>query len=263
MARCPNCGREAARTIDWVCQWCGYPLPDGSFKKIDKTFRELKEENLSPQSVSEEVEAAPGVAPEPVRKPEPVSKLKPESARKPELVSKPKVEPVKRPEPSSPPEPVRSQEPAPDIKAPIEDRPPEPIIQPLPVVKTDTVSEVKATPPPEVQTEPAPVDMELTVADLLLAYETDGVAADARFTNKILKITGIIDKINVKDALNIYSITLNSPKKSLLLQGARCVFDRNYGHALNSLSMGQTVTVQGRYTGSMVDISLRDCFLAP
>ncbi len=44
MARCPNCGRETRRTIDWCCQWCGYPLFSGSYKKIDKTYKELKEE---------------------------------------------------------------------------------------------------------------------------------------------------------------------------------------------------------------------------
>ena len=44
MARCPNCGRETRRTIDWCCQWCGYPLFSGSYKKIDKTYKELKDE---------------------------------------------------------------------------------------------------------------------------------------------------------------------------------------------------------------------------
>ncbi len=250
MAKCPNCGREAARTIDWVCQWCGYPLPDGSFKKIDKTYRELKEESLSPGSITEEIKTAPKVAPEPVKN------------TRPEPVSKPKPEPVKKPEPSPAPELARSQEPATEIKAPVAARPPEPVMQPEPAVTTEPAPELKPASPPEVIHEPSPADMELTVDELLLAYETDGTAADARFGNKFLKITGIIDKINVKDALNIYSITLNSPRKRLLLSGVRCVFDRNYGHALNKLSMGQTVTVQGKYTGSMIDISLRDCFLA-
>ena len=44
MARCPNCGRETRRTVDWCCQWCGYPLFSGSYKKIDKTYKELKDE---------------------------------------------------------------------------------------------------------------------------------------------------------------------------------------------------------------------------
>ena len=46
MARCYNCGRETLRTKDWACQWCGHPLLFGPFKKIDKTYRQLKEERF-------------------------------------------------------------------------------------------------------------------------------------------------------------------------------------------------------------------------
>ena len=251
MAKCPNCGREAARTIDWVCEWCGYPLPDGSFKKIDKTFRELKEERLSGQSVIEEVGTNPKAKPEPAQetKPQPVFKLKPEPARK--------------PEPPPAPQPAFIKKPVSAVNTPTEVRPPEPIIPPKPAIKTENISESKPAPPPEVKSEPSPVDIVITVAELLSAYETDGVAADARFANKILRITGVVEKINVKGALNIYSLTLNSPKKNLALPGVRCVFDRKFGPALNGLSVGQTVTVQGKYDGSMIDISLRDCFLVP
>ena len=75
MAKCPNCGREAARTEDWSCQWCGYPLLSGAYQKIAKTYRELKEERLPQQPVVEEAE--PEAAPvleaeaEPVPEPEP------------------------------------------------------------------------------------------------------------------------------------------------------------------------------------------------
>ncbi len=44
MAACPNCGRRTERTKDWVCEWCGYPLLYGSYKQIDKTYKELQEE---------------------------------------------------------------------------------------------------------------------------------------------------------------------------------------------------------------------------
>ena len=46
MPRCPNCSRKAARTEDWACQWCGYPLLSRSYKKIPKTYRQLEEEKL-------------------------------------------------------------------------------------------------------------------------------------------------------------------------------------------------------------------------
>ena len=59
MAKCPNCGQETKRTEDWSCQWCGYPLLSGSYKKIKKTYRELKEERLAEQPMIEEAEAEP------------------------------------------------------------------------------------------------------------------------------------------------------------------------------------------------------------
>ena len=277
MAKCPNCGREAARTKDWVCEWCGYPLPDGSFKTIGKTFRELKEERLSGQPVVQEKETAP-----------PVIEIRPEA------LSKLRPQPAKKPEP--PPSPTPAVKPPSEVKTPPASKPPEPPVQPKPAARPEPVAEVKPqpipkvapetraepsagvkpplppekktepvaaqpAPPPEVKAAPPAADLQLTVAELLSAYEADGVAADARFTNKILKITGVVDKINVKDSLNIYSITLNSPKKTTLLQGVRCVFDKTYGNALNQLSSGQTVTVQGKYTGSVIDISIRDCIL--
>jgi len=103
--------------------------------------------------------------------------------------------------------------------------------------------------------------LEITVEELISTYETEGPGAEANFAGKILKLTGSIDRINVRDALNIYQIVLNSPKKNVLLQGVRCVFDKSRAAELTRLSAGQKVTVQGKYDGSIIDISLRDCFL--
>ena len=112
-----------------------------------------------------------------------------------------------------------------------------------------------------IKQEPAQPATEITVADLLATFEKEGEAANARFASQILKVTGAIEKINVKQALDIYSITLNSPRKSLLLQGVRCVFDRSQAAELSQLATGQTVSVQGKFTGSMIDVSLRDCVM--
>ena len=96
---------------------------------------------------------------------------------------------------------------------------------------------------------------------MLLAYEADGATADAKFANKILKVTGVVDRIEIKDVLGIYYITLISAEKTLLLQNVRCSFDKKYESELNQLTSGQTVTVQGQYDGSIIDISMRDCVL--
>ena len=62
---CPNCGRPTMRTADWVCQWCGYPLLSGSYKKLDKTYAELQAEREAELGVNRRP-----VEPEPVREEE-------------------------------------------------------------------------------------------------------------------------------------------------------------------------------------------------
>ena len=46
MPKCPSCGLETARTVDWCCQYCGYPLLSGDYPKLDKSYEQLKEEKL-------------------------------------------------------------------------------------------------------------------------------------------------------------------------------------------------------------------------
>ncbi|MFC1860452.1 hypothetical protein ACFLYC_02630, partial [Chloroflexota bacterium] len=70
MPKCPNCGQTTERTEDWACQWCGYPLISTSFKKIPKTYGQLKEEKLG-EPKPPEAEPAPTPAPEPVAEPAP------------------------------------------------------------------------------------------------------------------------------------------------------------------------------------------------
>jgi len=181
MPKCPNCGQTTARTGDWACKWCAYPLLSESYKKIPKTYKQLKEETLSKQIAPVRVEL------EPVTEPEPVAHLEPEP-------------------------------------------------------------------------EPVPAAIELTVEELLSTYEAEGVAADAIFANKFLKVTGITDRIEVKDTLDIYYINLTCAETNPL-QHVRCVFDKICGPELNELTRGQTVTVQGKYDGSIINISMRNCVI--
>jgi len=83
MAKCPNCHRETARTEDWACQLCGYPLLSESYRKIPKTYRELQEEK---QHKTYEQESSPREELEPASEPEPELMSEPEPA--------PELEPV-------------------------------------------------------------------------------------------------------------------------------------------------------------------------
>ncbi len=243
MKKCPNCDREAVRTEDWSCQWCGYPLMSGSYKRVSKTFRELKGERVPQRLVVQQPEPEPI----PVGEPEPVQ----ESGPEPVLETKP--EPIPEPKPKPKRKPVAKRKTTAKSKTTTEAKARTPKATPEATAKAEST--------PKVETEAASADMELTVDELLDAYATGGEGADARFTNQILKMTGVAERIEIKDALDIYYITLNTAQEEKSMQSVRCVFDKKHAPELGRLETGQTMTVQGKYDGSVIDLSLRDCVL--
>ncbi|MFC1932974.1 hypothetical protein ACFLXU_05030 [Chloroflexota bacterium] len=238
MQKCPNCGQGTARTEDWACQWCGYPLLSGSYKKIPQTYKELKEERLREQEslVSEEDEVL-----ETELEPEPVAVLEPEPVVEPE--PEPVIAPEAKPAAKAKPKARAKAKPKPKSKA-----------KPRAAAEAEPEASVEAKP------EAAADIIEVTVEELLSAYETDGVAADARFAGKVLEVTGIANRIEVKDMLDIYYIFLTSGEAKPL-QNVRCEFYRTQAAALKKLTAGQTVAVQGTYDGSVINIRMRDCVL--
>ncbi|MFC1864700.1 hypothetical protein ACFLYG_02605 [Chloroflexota bacterium] len=227
MNKCPNCGQATVRTEDWACQWCGYPLLSESYKKIPKTYKQLKEEELHERKppVAEETEAR--VETEPERIPEAAPTLE----AKPELVAESEPEPAQEPEPATVP------------KAEIK-----PTVQP------------ETEPPPKPELGPMTAAIELTVEELLSAYDTDEAAADKKFANMIIRLTGVVAMIDVKEKLDTHYIRLTDVKQRPL-QNVRCIFEKKYGPELSQLTIGQTVTVQGKYHGSIMDIRMVGCVL--
>ena len=206
MGKCPNCGRATARTKDWACQWCGYPLLSGFYKKIPETFSQLKGESphKPKSSAGEETEAS----------------VRPNHAS---LMQTQMAEPE-----------------------------PEPTPAPVQVPETKQMAE----PEPE----PTPAAKETTVEQLILAYEVDEAAADAEFTNNILQLTGVVTKIEASGTLDVHYIVLSCAENKGP-QSVRCLFPKTFGAELNQLTKEQTVTVQGKYNGSIIAMRMRDCVL--
>jgi len=274
MARCPNCGRETRRTIDWCCQWCGYPLFSGSYKKIDKTYKELKEERTGTVP-EDELDVEDEVINETIIEEEHEEEIKDEE---PEVEEKPvkKTRPVKRVRPEPEPEPVSRRR-----RRIIKRRRPEPEPEPEPEIEEDEEYEDEYE--DEVEEEYEDDEdyeeeyeeereeeeselkeihvMALTVDELVSAYETEGPQADTKFENKILRVTGVISRIDVREAQALFSLTLEAENSGPLRQSLRCIFSREHGNELQQLIRSQTVTVQGKYDGSIINISMRDCHL--
>jgi len=284
MAKCHNCGRETLRTEDWACKWCGHPLLYGSFKKIDKTYRQLKEERLNKTVREEKIIQEPEIEPEKeietkqdlevikriklepeseleieidviqemeketVQEDEPEEKVE---ESEPESVVEPEEEPSKAVEDKNETE----IEPEEEIK-PESEMPEEPEAEEIP----ETEPEAELIKEPEPEPEPENADMELTVTEILTAYDEDDVAADEKFVNKILRVTGTVSMIDIKAKLDTHYIRLTGSGGDPW-QSVQCIFDKKHSSALGQLEKAQTVTAQGRYSGSIIAIRMVDCVL--
>ncbi len=273
MAHCPNCGRQTSRTSDWACQWCGYPLLYGSYPKIPQTFKELQEERhrFVPDESEPEVtlEAEPKLkiphAPEREAKPrkEPLeTPPEMEAAPAPKAAAESRTVPeIKRaPEPVPPPRPERI--PLTELMKAVPDSVPE--IRPVPEVQLAAESAVTPepgfAPPPQVDVGAILEKTTLTAEELDLVYQADKVAAEAKFADKVLTVSGVVDRLFVNDSLGIHYVVLTGAQRRSVWQ-VRCTFAAQYIAELKKLNPGQPLTVQGKYGGYGKNIILKDCAL--
>jgi hypothetical protein len=232
MAHCPNCGLSTTRTKDWACQWCGYPLVSGMYSKTSKTFSELKQEREG-----EVTSTALLVEVEQTVEPEPETHQVIETEARP--VPEPETSQIATDEVTS--EPVTAEKPEPVATAE-----PEPISvsEPEPVT-----AEQEAQPVPEV-----------TVAELCSTYQGYGMAGHDEFKNSVFRVSGIVDNIVAKDIVNQYRIALTDEEPHPL-GDIYCKFEKKDAPELSKLSVGQHLTVQGKYDGFVTNIVLTDCVL--
>ncbi|MFC1967095.1 hypothetical protein ACFLV2_00400 [Chloroflexota bacterium] len=302
MRRCPNCARETMRTEDWACQWCGYPLLNGGYRLIPKTYKQLEEERLNRPSVSvPDVPDEPMVAPEtavhkrvarpqPEPQPEPAAEIIEEAAA--EVVEEEKLsdEPVAEPEPvAETPEQTDNVE---DLKGAVEDLKAAVMPQPeangeeaKPALESEPPAE--ATPEPEPEAEPAEVEAEkvseaelaevpateppaqpvtadktaISIEEMSEAFQSDKLAADAKFKDSVITVTGKVSRVVVNGANEIYYLILTDAGKKEIWN-VRCTFDKQQANALAKVQKEQIVAVKGSYKGYERNIIMSDCVLA-
>lgn len=288
MPNCPNCGQPTSRTRDWACQWCGYPLISKAFRPIPKTYKELQEERrpverlpvereaevptLEPEPIPPpeiepvaEVEAEPVVEPErePVAEaePEPVEP-KPEPKRRRKRVLKPKAKPEPEVEVAAEAEPVETKPKPRRRRKPAPEPEPEQVVEPEPEPVLE--AEAEPTPEPEPVVEPETEQtsglIEVGIEGLYSAFTADRDASDARYKNRMLRVTGLLYRTVINENLDVAYIILTSAKKYGEWK-VSCTFNKEHEKELRQLTTQQMVTVQGNYDGYRVNIQMRDCVL--
>lgn len=97
----------------------------------------------------------------------------------------------------------------------------------------------------------------VTATTLYDEYRANEVAADEKYRDTVVCVTGIVDGIG-KDILDTPYITLQADDH---IWGVQCMFGEDQQAQLARLTRGQMVTVRGKCEGFLVNVLLRGCRL--
>jgi hypothetical protein len=135
-------------------------------------------------------------------------------------------------------------------------------------------------PPPEAAAEPAPApapepppapapgleeklasgEVSLSVDELNALFLKDKLAAHQGLTDKTITVTGVTEKVFVRDHLDVRYAILKGTQKSNMWS-ARCVFRPENVAQLKGVETGRVTAVRGKYDGYSKNIIFKDCVL--
>lgn len=91
-------------------------------------------------------------------------------------------------------------------------------------------------------------DIKIKASELVIAFETDEQSANQKYLDKILEISGVIDKVQNN---NIYIKTEN-PLSSVICE-------MSGEHSLSEIKPEEKITIKGLCTGYLLDVVLVRC----
>ncbi len=102
---------------------------------------------------------------------------------------------------------------------------------------------------------PSPGAITITAAQLYAEYDANQEAANAKYRDKTIKVTGIVNEIGVDRVDTPYLVLTGGDG----LFGVQCMFSTQDLAKLAQLSIGQSLTVQGICQGFGIDVILKNC----
>ena len=110
------------------------------------------------------------------------------------------------------------------------------------------------------QSAPEPEAIKVTPDILLSEYNANGVAADAKYKDNLLEITGVVRSID-KDIMNTPYIAFESG--SNMFESVQCMFKKGDEPTLATVEKGQNITLRGQMSGKLGNVIVRDCVIVP
>jgi hypothetical protein len=96
--------------------------------------------------------------------------------------------------------------------------------------------------------------LSIAATQLYSEYQSNETTADSQFVNKVIEVTGIITDIQATDT------TLAIELKGGDQGGVNCEIAGG-NNKNNSLQKGSTVTLKGKCSGFLMDVTLADCVI--
>jgi hypothetical protein len=101
----------------------------------------------------------------------------------------------------------------------------------------------------------------LTVDEMDALYKADRTAAHARLAGKTIVIKGFVEKVFIRDHIDVRYVVLTGASKRVVWP-VRCTFARETVMQMSRLSEGQEVALRGKYDSYSKNIIFKDCSLA-
>ena len=99
-------------------------------------------------------------------------------------------------------------------------------------------------------------DLSVTANSLIVAFNSDEVAANLKYLDKVIAVKGIIADIKIDSSTGQASVILDSGDP---LSAVTCSFYNDEIGAVQKLSMGTEVVIKGKCTGKLMDVVLNNC----
>jgi hypothetical protein len=101
----------------------------------------------------------------------------------------------------------------------------------------------------------------LTADELDALYKENRLAAHAKLTNKTIRIKGFVEKVFIRDHIDVRYIVLTGARKKVVWP-VRCTFSKESVSTMSRLVAGQEVTLLGKYDSYGKNIIFKDCVLS-
>ena len=98
-------------------------------------------------------------------------------------------------------------------------------------------------------------DFVLTATDLLKEFENDENKASAKYVNKVLEVSGVIESLNAGDDKTVSIVLKTESDFSTVI----CTFQQLTDPA--DYRQGENITVKGECSGFLTDVLLNNCYI--